>query len=72
MRTGRRYVSPGAAATLLMPPAPATHDQLTPCQLELSIKTVNTHRHQICQRLGVHDVAGLVRYAIRHHLARAE
>jgi DNA-binding NarL/FixJ family response regulator len=33
--------------------------------LELSIKTVETHRSQIMARLDIHDVAGLVRYAIR-------
>ena len=33
--------------------------------LDLSIKTVETHRSQIMARLDIHDVAGLVRYAIR-------
>jgi DNA-binding NarL/FixJ family response regulator len=33
--------------------------------LELSVKTVETHRAQIMERLGIHDVPGLVRYAIR-------
>ncbi len=37
-------------------------------ELELSTKTVDAHRYQISQRLGVHDVAGMVRYAIRHGL----
>lgn len=36
--------------------------------LDISIKTVNAHRYQICQRLGVHDVGGMTRYAIRHAL----
>lgn len=35
-------------------------------QLGLSIKTVETYRAQIMLRLDIHDVAGLVRYAIRH------
>lgn len=34
-------------------------------QLHISAKTVETHRAQIMQRLGIHDVAGLTRYAIR-------
>ena len=34
-------------------------------KLNLSVKTVETHRAQLMQRLGIHDVAGLVRYAIR-------
>ena len=33
-------------------------------QLEISVKTVETHRAQLMERLGIHDVAGLVRYAI--------
>jgi DNA-binding NarL/FixJ family response regulator len=33
--------------------------------LGLSIKTVETHRTQLMERLDVHDIAGLVRYAIR-------
>jgi DNA-binding NarL/FixJ family response regulator len=34
-------------------------------KLFISVKTVETHRIQIMERLGIHDVAGLVRYAIR-------
>lgn len=33
--------------------------------LHISIKTVETHRSQLMDRLDIHDVAGLVRYAIR-------
>lgn len=33
-------------------------------QLEISVKTVETHRAQLMERLDIHDVAGLVRYAI--------
>jgi DNA-binding NarL/FixJ family response regulator len=34
-------------------------------QLSISIKTVETHRMQMMERLDIHDVAGLVRFAIR-------
>jgi len=34
-------------------------------QLALSPKTVETHRANLMSRLGVHHVAGLVRYAVR-------
>jgi len=34
-------------------------------KLHRSIKTVETHRTQIMSRLHIHDVAGLVRYAVR-------
>jgi len=35
-------------------------------QLQLSAKTVESHRAQIMSRLAIRDVAGLVVYAIRH------
>lgn len=33
-------------------------------ELEISVKTVESHRSQLMERLDIHDVAGLVRYAI--------
>lgn len=36
--------------------------------LGLSIKTIETHRTQIMERLDIHDVAGLVRFSIRIEL----
>lgn len=41
-------------------------------RLEVSIKTVETHRAQLMERLDIHNVAGLVRYAIRLGIVRAE
>lgn len=41
-------------------------------QLQLSAKTVETYRAQIMGRLGLHDIASLVRYAIRTGLISAE
>jgi RNA polymerase sigma factor (sigma-70 family) len=40
--------------------------------LNVSVKTVETHRTQIMERLNIHDVAGLVRYAIRTGLVTPE
>jgi DNA-binding NarL/FixJ family response regulator len=40
--------------------------------LDVSIKTIETHRAQLMQRLAIHDVAGLVRFAIRAGLVRAD
>lgn len=40
--------------------------------LELSIKTVEIHRSQLMENLGIHDIPGLVRFAIRHGLISAE
>jgi DNA-binding NarL/FixJ family response regulator len=34
-------------------------------RLDISVKTVEMHRAQLMDRLGIHDIAGLVRYAIR-------
>lgn len=34
-------------------------------ELGISVKTVETHRSQLMGRLNIHDVAGLVRYALR-------
>ena len=34
-------------------------------RLDLSVKTVETHRSQLMKQLDIHEVAGLVRYAIR-------
>ena len=39
--------------------------------LEISVKTVESHRLQLMARLDIHDVAGLVRYAIRNGLVEA-
>ena len=41
-------------------------------RLGLSVKTVETHRAQLMARLGIHDVAGLVRYALRTGLVAWE
>jgi len=34
-------------------------------ELAISVKTVETHRAQLMSRLDVHDVPGIVRYAVR-------
>ena len=40
--------------------------------LEVSVKTVETHRMRLMDRLGIHDVAGLVRFAIRSGIVSPE
>jgi DNA-binding NarL/FixJ family response regulator len=37
-------------------------------RLDLSAKTVETHRGEVMKRLGIHDLVGLVRYAVRRGL----
>lgn len=41
-------------------------------RLDLSVKTVDTHRTQLMRALDIHDVAGLVRYAIRTGIISAD
>ena len=36
--------------------------------LSVSVKTIETHRAALMERLGIHDVAGLVVFAVRHKL----
>jgi DNA-binding NarL/FixJ family response regulator len=40
--------------------------------LGVSVKTVETHRAQIMERLDIHDVPGLVRFAIRNGLISSD
>jgi DNA-binding NarL/FixJ family response regulator len=40
--------------------------------LDISVKTVETHRAQLMERLQIYDVAGLVRYAIRLGLVKID
>jgi DNA-binding NarL/FixJ family response regulator len=37
--------------------------------LDVSVKTVESHRAQIMAKLDIHDTAGLVRFAIRHGIS---
>jgi len=41
-------------------------------RLALSFKTVEGHRAQVMERLGIHDLAGLVRFAVRAGLVTSE
>jgi DNA-binding NarL/FixJ family response regulator len=41
-------------------------------ELNLSGKTVETHRGEIMKRVGIHDIVGLVRYAVRVGLVSPE
>jgi DNA-binding NarL/FixJ family response regulator len=41
-------------------------------ELSLSAKTVDGYRSAIMDKLGIHSVAGLVKYALRHQLATLE
>jgi DNA-binding NarL/FixJ family response regulator len=41
-------------------------------QLTLSIKTVQRHRANVMEKLGLHDITHLVRLAVRHGLLPLE
>jgi DNA-binding NarL/FixJ family response regulator len=41
-------------------------------KLNLSVKTVESHRANLMHRLDLHDVAGIVRFAVRHGLVSGE
>jgi len=41
-------------------------------KLNLGLKTIEAHRAQLMKRLDIHDLAGLVRYAIREGLVSSE
>ena len=41
-------------------------------RLDLSIKTIETHRGQLMERLDIHDVPGLVKFAIRVGLTQTD
>jgi DNA-binding NarL/FixJ family response regulator len=37
-------------------------------ELCLSFKTVDSHRQRLMKKLGLHDIASLTRYAVKHHI----
>jgi DNA-binding NarL/FixJ family response regulator len=41
-------------------------------KLCISAKTVETHRAQLMERLDIHDVAGLVRYALKERIVSVD
>ena len=41
-------------------------------RLGVAVKTIETHRMELMKQLGIHEVAGLVRYAIRTGVVAAE
>jgi DNA-binding NarL/FixJ family response regulator len=41
-------------------------------RLRIQIKTVESHRTELMKRLDIHDIAGLVRFAVRHGIVDVE
>jgi DNA-binding NarL/FixJ family response regulator len=71
VRSPLRKLSPRQLDVLRMIAAGHTTPRIAN-QLDRSPKTIETHRSEIMRRLGIHDVVGLVRYAIRVGLAPRE
>ena len=40
--------------------------------LVVTVKTVEKHRASVMNKLDIHDLAGLVRFAVRHHIVSAD
>lgn len=64
LRASLRLLSPRQLEVLRLIVAGRTTQEVAD-ELNLSLKTAQTHRLALMKRLGVHDVAGLVRYAVK-------
>lgn len=62
-------LSPRQREVLVLIAEGASTKEIARC-LELSPKTVETHRAQLMDRLDIHDLAGLIRFAVRHGLVQ--
>ena len=40
--------------------------------LVVTVKTVEKHRASVMNKLDIHDLAGLVRFAVRHNIVSAD
>jgi DNA-binding CsgD family transcriptional regulator len=75
--TSRRQTKPDSPELsdrerqVLQPIAEGNSTKEIAATLTISVKTAESHRQNVMIRLGIHDTAGLVRYAIRHGLAQA-
>jgi DNA-binding NarL/FixJ family response regulator len=63
-RAGLQTLSPRHVEVLRMIAQGLTTPKIAE-RLEISVKTVETHRTMLMSRLDIHEVAGLVRYALR-------
>jgi DNA-binding NarL/FixJ family response regulator len=70
-RRGLEKLSPRQIQVLRLVAAGNTTPQIAR-ELALSVKTVETHRSALMKRLEIHEVAGLVRYAMRVGLLKRE
>lgn len=52
--------------------AEGSTNKMMAAQLNISVKTVEKHRQQLMERLRIHDIAGLTRYAIGKGMVEAK
>jgi DNA-binding NarL/FixJ family response regulator len=71
VRRGLRKLSPRQVEVLRQVAEGYTTGEIA-SRLKLSVKTVETHRGALMKRLDIHDVVGLVRYAVRIGLVPPE
>ena len=67
---GTTYLSPGASGALAEAYLGKTTKEVA-ALLGVSVKTAESHRASLMDKLSIHETAGLVRYAIRIGLIRA-
>ena len=66
-----RVLTPREVEVLRLVAEGRTNQQIAD-QLVLSIKTVQAHRANVMEKLGLHDITQLVRFAVRHGLIPLE
>ena len=66
-----RVLSPRELEVLTLVAEGRTNQEIAD-RLVISIKTVQAHRANVMEKLGLHDITQLVRFAIRHGLISAE
>lgn len=71
IRRRLRKLTPRQMEVLRLVAAGHTTRQIA-SRLKLSVKTVESHRGEVMKRLGIHDLAALVRYAVRVGLVPPE
>ena len=67
LRQGLRKLSPRQVEVLRLVAEGLTTPRIAE-ELGISVKTAETHRTEMMRRLGIHEVAGLVRYAVEVRL----
>jgi DNA-binding NarL/FixJ family response regulator len=66
-RTGLRSLSPRQVEVLRLIVLGESTPEIAR-RLGLSVKTIQTHRAELMRRLDIHDISGLVRYAVKVRL----